>query len=140
MTNTKTVFLDFDGVLHSNTAKKEELFNKNFLLEDLISQYPFDVVISSTWRSFYKLDELLHQLSPTVASHVVGITGKDSLTRLGRYNEILAYVDLHELKDWRALDDSVIEFPQPCPQLVACDPGTGLTPLEIDKLQAWLIS
>jgi hypothetical protein len=140
MTSTKTVFLDFDGVLHSNTAKKEELFNKNFLLEELISQHLFEVVISSTWRSFYKLNELLLQLPPTVASHVVGVTGKDSLTRLGRYNEILAYVELHDIKDWRALDDSVIEFPNPCPQLVACHPGTGLTPLEIEKLQDWLMT
>lgn len=140
---TKTLFLDFDGVLHANTATKDQLFNKSFLLEDLMQQSTFDIVVSSTWRSFYKRHELLALLPPTVAQNVVGITGKDSMTRLGRYHEIVAYCDLHAISNpqaWCALDDSVIEFPVGCPQLIACNPATGITPLEIEKLKAWLLS
>ena len=54
----KTIFLDFDGVLHVIQANFEERFSKLYLLEDLAKDFSFEVVISSTWRLFYDVSSL----------------------------------------------------------------------------------
>jgi hypothetical protein len=41
--------------------------------------------------------------------------------------------------DWRALDDSFIEFPKICPELILCNAKTGITHNEIKKLVEWLM-
>ncbi len=41
---------------------------------------------------------------------------------------------------WQTTFDIVVEIPVGCPQLIAGEPATGITPLDIEKLQAWLLS
>jgi hypothetical protein len=42
------------------------------------------------------------------------------------------------LADWRALDDSFLEFPKDCSELILCHPKYGVTEKEIASLAAWL--
>ncbi|MGA1527066.1 MAG: HAD domain-containing protein [Burkholderiaceae bacterium] len=56
--STPTLFLDFDGVLHSMSGYRDEAFCKLPLLEDLISDIEVDIVVSSSWRFQHSLDEL----------------------------------------------------------------------------------
>ena len=42
------------------------------------------------------------------------------------------------LTDWRALDDSFLEFPDDCQELILFHPKNGLTEKEIMKLRSWL--
>ncbi len=44
----------------------------------------------------------------------------------------------HRVADWRALDDSVFEFPAECEQLIRCDGAKGMTAREIGQLARWL--
>ena len=53
----KTIFLDFDGVLHVIQANFEERFSKLYLLEDLAKEFSFEVVISSV--EYTKLTKLV---------------------------------------------------------------------------------
>ena len=52
--------------------------------------------------------------------------------------KIQTYWKLHKVSDWVALDDSAFEFPSPCPQLMHCNPNTGLQPTQIEALVNWL--
>ena len=40
--------------------------------------------------------------------------------------------------EWKALDDSWIEFPEGCENLIRCNPNTGITDQEVKLLIDWL--
>ena len=135
----KTIFLDFDGVLHVIQANFEERFSKLYLLEDLAKNFSFEVVISSTWRLFYDVSSLKVNLK-TLGERVVGVTG-DSLTGpYARYLEIKAYAEENNILDWRAIDDATQEFPEDENRLIECQPNMGIGEKQIDVLTSWLIS
>lgn len=135
------LFLDFDGVLHPCSAGVADLFRRKSLLEDALAGSRCRVVISSSWRHHFPLRELVSSLPMAVQHRVVGATGAPHVGRWPRYNEICTYVRLHAPgSDWRALDDSWIEFPRSCPELIACDPNVGMTLIQVDQLRRWLAS
>ena len=80
-----TLFLDFDGVLHSMSGYRDEAFCKLPLLEDLISDVEVDIVVSSSWRFQHSLDEL-RTLLGKLGSKVIGATGEAYVGRHARYN------------------------------------------------------
>jgi len=53
----KYLFLDFDGVLHS-TRDNSQLFERLKLLMPLIDKYVFNIVISSSWRFQFNLQDI----------------------------------------------------------------------------------
>jgi hypothetical protein len=133
------LFLDFDGVLHSTTSAIEDLFCKASLLNDLLSERPCNVVISSSWRFNSDLNNLKSKLPLPRAKLVVGKTGLPEIGRWPRFSEIKQYLKTHRpLADWRALDDAFLEFPKECPELILCHPKHGVTEKEIGSLEAWL--
>jgi len=135
------LFLDFDGVLHSTTSAIEDLFCKASLLNDLLSERPCNVVISSSWRFNSDLNNLKSKLPLPLAKLVVGKTGPPEIGRWPRFSEIKQYLKTHRpLADWRALDDAFLEFPKECPELILCHPKHGVTEKEIGSLEAWLKS
>ena len=71
---TATLFLDFDGVLHSMSGYRNEPFCRLPLLEEVLVNADVDIVISSSWRFQYSLDELKGKLSQ-LGPKVVGTTG-----------------------------------------------------------------
>jgi hypothetical protein len=135
----KTLFLDFDGVLHP-TAHGSALFSQLPLLEKVLEDLSCQIVISSSWRFHVDLNQLREYFSREVQSQIVGVTGKPYIGAYARFHEINAYVSENSLIDWRALDDSYWEFPKGCPQLIRCNPNTGLSVAEVNLLEQWLQS
>ena len=73
--STSTLFLDFDGVLHSMSGYHDQSFCRLPLLEEVLVDADVDIVISSGWRFQYSLDELKDKLGQ-LGSKVVGTTGE----------------------------------------------------------------
>ena len=124
---SKTIFLDFDGVLHPTSAGLGAHFSQADLLAKVVKTYRPTVVISSSWRFHFPIAEILQRLPEEISNAVVGCTGEAYIGRHARWNEIKAYCQQHGVMDWVALDDSTFEFPSPCEQLIACNPNIGLT-------------
>jgi hypothetical protein len=135
----KVLFLDFDGVLHLTSDPSEVPFNRVPLLESLANEARFEIVVSSSWRFSYDLNQI-RSLLGKLAPMVVGVTGKPVFARHPRYNEILNYVNEHNIRDWRVLDDALLEFPKNAPELILCNPSRGLTEIEVGALRGWLLS
>lgn len=69
------IFLDFDGVSHPEPCQQEQLFCYLARIEDVLREYPLvEVVISSSWRDEYSLEQLRHFFAPDIAERVVGTT------------------------------------------------------------------
>lgn len=133
---TKVLFLDFDGVLHLESHAKETPFEKLPLLHELAGRYQFEVVISSSWRFTWALDDLQNYLGENL--RVTGTTGAAVIGKHPRATEILLYAQENKLTDWRALDDARFEFPPDFKNLVWCNPREGLTTRELRLLEIWL--
>ena len=133
----KTVFLDFDGVLHVIQASFEDRFSKLYLLEDLAKDFSFEVVISSTWRLFYDISTLKTNLK-TLGERVVGVTGDTISGPYARYREIVTYAEENNVTEWRALDDALQEFPTDEKRLIQCYSDVGIEENQIETLTDWL--
>ena len=133
----KTTFLDFDGVLHALAERVEKKFCRVYLLEELATEFSFDIVVSSTWRLFNDISVLKYQLK-SVGERVVGVTGQSISGPFARYKEILRYVDENKVKEWRALDDAQMEFPTSETRLLSCETDKGLGNSQIILLKDWL--
>ena len=48
--NEKVLLLDFDGVVHPTLAQPSALFIHGARLAEVLSSYPVNIVISSSWR------------------------------------------------------------------------------------------
>jgi len=134
---TDYLFLDFDGVLHP-TWHDCALFSQLELFEQTILAHDCAIVISSSWRFQMDLSDLQSKFSQELRGRIVGATGDAYIGSYARFHEINAYVDLHGVSDWRTLDDSYWEFPDKCPNLIRCNPNTGVTASELEKLSIWL--
>ena len=97
----RTLFLDFDGVLHPEFCHESRHFScLPFFEQVLRATADIDVVVSSTWRQQYSLDELRSRFSTDVAHRVIGVTPEykhlvdvpDSL--LGYEREALVLLDV----------------------------------------------
>lgn len=97
-----------------------------------------NIVISSSWRFQFKLNDLLSQLPPELAKRVIGTTGDAQAGDCARFQEITQYIDRHAVNDWRALDDSAFEFPSGYPQLILCDGRHGIRENDLKALNNWL--
>ena len=133
----KTLFLDFDGVLHPSSGLNKKLFSKIYLLDDLVSEFSFEVVISSTWRLYYDMNYLKGSLGK-IGEKVIGGTGDSVSEPYARYREIQEYVKLNSIRDWRALDDARQEFPSGEKRLIFCEPNLGVETKQLITLREWL--
>jgi hypothetical protein len=136
----KYLFLDFDGVLHSSFCDDKKKLSQAPFLAALMAEYSCRIIISSSWRFQYTLDEIKKILPKAISNQVVDITGDAYDGAYQRYNEIKFYLQTHgkSLADWKALDDSAEEFPPNCENLIACDQRTGLGQKQLMELKKWL--
>ena len=121
------LFLDFDGTTHPLGCRVDLLFCKLDLLEDWLRRHPrVKVVISSSWRLMHPFDEMVSYFAEDLQARIVGVTPSLAASR---YTQIQGWQAEHGRKEeaWVALDDQPEEFPRGCPQLVLCNPSTGLT-------------
>ncbi len=134
----KTLFLDFDGVLHPTLATPKQLFGLSNLLISPVERWQPNIVISSSWRFHFSREEILSRLPAVIAARVQGMTGEAHIGRHARWHEIQAYCLRRRISQWRALDDSAFEFPADCEYLIRCDGAKGVTAREISHLNDWL--
>lgn len=133
----KTLFLDFDGVLHTAREAHSSPFSRLHMLHRAIIGNPVQIVVSSSWRFHYSLREIKSYMG-ILAPNLVGTTGPYVPGKYARYREILAFAELHGIsEDWRALDDAELEFPENEPRLVLCDPTVGVQQAQIKLLEEW---
>ncbi len=141
----RLLFIDIDGVLHPTTVEGSReaggivhtpMFGWLPVLAGVLRPHPGVVlVVHSTWRYTHDIDELRGVLG-TLGRRVVGATPHGP-----RYESILGWLRLNPaIKDYRILDDDAKEFPSPAPpELVLCDPSTGVTGSEVlEALRSWL--
>ncbi len=133
------LFLDFDGVLHPTSGRPNDRFCRGELLGEALAGSRCAIVISSSWRHHYSLGELIEALPSSLRDRVIGATGDPHVGRWPRYNEIATYLrQVGGGAAWRALDDSWIEFPEACAQLIVCDPNVGFAGTQAAQLRRWL--
>lgn len=133
----KTLFLDFDGVLHAHTARSDRLFVRVVHFERVMRQFPdWQIVISSSWREYVRLEAMRRRFSADIAERIVGVTPEfrklssvpPELERHEREAECLAWLSESGTlgEPWLALDDMPGLFRADCPQLFVVDGLTGL--------------
>ena len=134
----KLLFLDFDGVLHPTHFAGEDPFNRVHLLEESLTGSDLGIVISSSWRFTHSLEKLQKLLPDSISDLVIGVTGAPVIGKHPRYQEIQNFLLTHGASNWRALDDSYWEFPNSCPELIRCNPNTGISEKQIQELNQWI--
>ena len=129
------LFLDFNGVLQLPTEPEKLAFNKAKNLAQLLIKNSDTVVISSSWRFHHTLENIKDRLPTILQELVIDTTGETCFGKWPRFNEIKNYmVQRNICTTWRALDDSFMEFPYLCEQLVVCNPNTGITDTELMQM------
>ena len=141
----KVIFLDIDGVLNCATTTKrlDVCFEFNFVdtrkvlrLRDIVERTGAKLVLSSTWRfgadpkAFFiereALRELVAEFRRLRCPLWFDITPYLPATK--RWQEINAWLILHDVEDFIILDDwGEEEFRPMMDRLVKCDARFGLT-------------
>jgi HAD domain in Swiss Army Knife RNA repair proteins len=139
------LFIDFDGVLHPQyegiTTPVDELFCHLPLFESVMREFPqVRIVISSTWRNAFTLEELRKRFSQDIGARIIGVTpilDFDVYHPTRREQEILAWLAETESSErpWVALDDAVWQFQQHLDRVVDCTWYVGLDKKAAIKLR-----
>jgi len=141
------LFLDFDGVLHpqydGEPTPVDQVFCHLPRFEAIMRDFPsVEIVISSTWRNQFTLEQLRSRFSPDISARIIDVTpqaehadGKYLPTR--REGEILDWLAIDGRSDvpWIALDDAAWQFQQYRDRLVACTWYVGLDDATESKLR-----
>jgi hypothetical protein len=137
----KYLFLDFDGVLHPSLCNDKDRFSKVNLLNQTFTSSSCQIIISSSWRFQFTVDQLKKMLPLSISNLVIDATGEGLNGQYARYNEIKHWLESKQkpFSDWRALDDAINEFPPYCPNLIATKSSQGITKDQIIMLKQWLI-
>lgn len=143
----KTLFLDFDGVLHPYSKPD---FRHAHHITTLMEQFPkLHVVVHSSWRFAekpagqpYTVPELCAMAGCARSPERFDITSREVLSR---WEGIEAYLRMHfatfESAGYAIVDDEPDNFPsfvQGCQLFLAPLPAEGLTPAHVKKLTLWL--
>ena len=134
------VFLDFDGVMHPAGCETSRYFCNLAQFEAVLREHAnVALVIASTWRHAYPLNEIKRNFSPDIAARIVGKTPawEDDGDEHIRYREIREFLKHPKLAGirWLALDDTQVEFPPGCPNLVLCDSARGFDAAAADAFR-----
>ena len=135
------LFLDLDGVLRRETAPTYSLEAPLVArFEDLLYELPeIEVVISSTWKDSFGIQELRGLFSADVRLRIVAKTRTiPGLHELSRQAEAEAWLREHAPDaPWIALDHRP-DLWRPGASVVACDATEGLTETVCSRLRAYI--
>ena len=117
----KYLFLDIDGVLNSfddykMTGKEflEKLNDISFILSEkqikllnrIIKEYNPKIVLSSYWRTRYKLEEINKIFKDNgFLGQIIGMTDENGEEHKDRWSQIKRYINKHKIKNFIILDD-----------------------------------
>jgi hypothetical protein len=142
MKRRRVLSLDFDGVLHPTGEGAQRVAVTHFgwlpHLQRLLGPHPeVMLLVHSTWRHQYDLEELRMLLGDALGPRVVAAApaGDD------RWLAIQAWVSEQAVTpDLLIVDDAREEFPARLPfTMVVCDPATGLSDPQVrESIQRWL--
>jgi hypothetical protein len=96
------------------------------------------IVISSSWRFQFTYEEIVSLFPQDIRDRLNGMTGDAFIGRHARWHEIQTFVRSRGMRNWRALDDSRFEFPNPCSELIGCEGSRGLEQSQVTEIQRWL--
>lgn len=136
----KILFLDFDGVLHPSIANANEFFSNIKIFDEGIRELPVKIVISSSWRFQYSINQLKKLLGPNIGTRVIDVTGDAHIGKYARFEEINTWIRSNECQEWVILDDSKFEFPENVENLILCDSRVGITREVMSQLNSLLNS
>jgi hypothetical protein len=136
----KILFLDFDGVLHPESGVPEMhfCFVPNFCeaLEAAAHDVDLHIVISSMWRTYRTLEDLMQHFPEGLRHRIVGVTPDLHIAfefpNGSRQEEIEAWMTEYAPNgQWLAVDDRAKLFKDDCPNLFLVpeyrpDCGAGL--------------
>jgi hypothetical protein len=138
--NQPIVFFDFDGVLHPVDYLNFKTINGELVLASdarfcwaeylwtLVRDFDCQLVIHSSWRNSYTLDQLRCLLPTELGKLVVAVTAGES-----RHESILDYAEKHGVKSYIILDDSSDEFPSGCAELLLCKNNMGISSPDVQN-------
>lgn len=140
-----TLFLDFDGVLHADACRPELYFNKLPLLASWLADNPsVSIVVSSTWRTRSNLTAVMAGFPLIVQERFAGCTAQfkdldqvpSHMAPYPRQVECERWMRTHRAPydTWFALDDRNYLFRPFCEHLILVDRTVGLTPDDLARL------
>lgn len=137
-----TLFLDFDGPLHSAEIQAinrhgefiphPDLFAGIPILDELLRPFPtVQIVVSSDWRLVVD-DDTLRRLLGSLSSRFVGVM---EVMVSSRVDAIKADAQRRRLTAWLAIDDhpTVVEAGKTDARFIVCDPVKGIKALEVQQ-------
>ena len=139
----KTIFLDFDGVLHPSDACDEpgkglRAFVWAYELLRAIGQEPVDLVVHSDWRVFYTLDQL-RSMAPWHLSEKIAKTVASDVPKAMAIEQAVAEWGID---DFLVLDDEPVKFKGIdlfAGKVIECDPYEGVScPSVQRRISLWL--
>lgn len=147
------IFLDIDGVLVKEDKPGAEIDLEEDLqkldtqcaekFETLIRQHKqVKIVISSSWREIFTLDDIKTSFSKAIAEKIVGVTPiKENPVQHYRYQEIVDYLQQEKLTNirWIAIDDIAAHFPNTAPVIIT-NPFEGFNEDTAQALEYFLIT
>jgi hypothetical protein len=143
------VFLDFDGVLHPDPCRDDQLFEHAPRLSRALEEFPeASVVLSTSWRTFLNFEQLTVPLETALRRRVIGVTPRFAdfpaprpLVPYRRHAECIQWLAENGMQDspWLALDDRPSWFEPYCEHLVACDALVGFTDEAAARLRTGLL-
>jgi transcriptional regulator with XRE-family HTH domain len=158
---TPTLFVDYDGTLHAGHAYIDDegeitldsgrpLFEFAPILAEILQPYPaVEIVLTTSWLQRLSTAQVTAYLPPDLAQRVVGTT-RDMKPRFsylrsgaGRTDVIASYALGKGLRNWLALDDSVLNAHLFGGELVSnfvlLDPALGISDEKAsNRLRQWL--
>ena len=141
------LFLDFDGVAHPEPCRADEEFCTLHLIEDVLRDFSVvEIVISSSWREHFSIDELRAKFRADIGSRIVGFTPVvRKLTERWtppcadavREAEVLIWMKANRPwgTPWLAIDDRPQWFTPECRNLLVTDRKWGFRFDQVDDLR-----
>lgn len=143
------IFLDIDGVLRTTASDiwwsdkliqpiPDSIFKRRFsptsvsLINQLVNITKAKIVITSTWKTFYKFEDLKKELfSRGLVSDIIDITP----VLQNRGTEIQCWLDINSVNKYAVIDDNIndiIDHINPG-KIIKCSPSIGFTEIEFEK-------
>ena len=138
------IFLDIDGVLR-RIGSPLDVLDADCLgrFEAVVRAHPqVQIVISSSWRLLYRLDDIRARFAPDIGARIIGETPwLEDRRQASRADEVLAYLASFDgMPRWVALDDQPEVFADrglaDC--VIPLDGATGFDAVAVAQLGALL--